>query len=583
MEEETCAIKSLPNEIITLILDRNDIRDILRFGATCKRFHDFVRSNQYLWKDMTKQTLPAALFKILEEYTEGDWLVDLKGYHTVKKQVYLELIAMSPQFYGRDNDINIQDVRPFFKAALVNRFSFNFAIYILQDVIRKGNTMINNNCKTVIKPFTLTEMHYAKIVLRHLIHTFLSLKWVRAHVNNELSPEAVCNFFIQWVDTLHIHPDEHIDIRINDLVEKVKIILCEDEIKKAAVEDDVEKQRITERDILSAVTQVVYHDRHMAITTAANLDTLDIVKVLDNKCGNVLVVTAIYQAVAKKCGVNCELIAFPNHLFLEWRDNSDPKNPQVYTVEPSSGELNRRRRCPFSQNGPTTNYRYCPDSLLQYICSSFHMSMGAIRNWNTLNALHLLDFLGSNRSTHSSYKNFLPYLLDPTHMSAMTSPLNLKHLSTPHIEIIRALSRNEVPVDCYKKRFSIRHRTGNVKYAVGMTCYHTRYDYVCIVRSWDLHCALKWQSQMTAESLYFGVMQPFYNVIAADQSERYVPQEFLKELDRPNRLYHLEEVIATEFTHFDGFAYVPNDEKRAEFPDDEPVVNVYRERAELLN
>lgn len=63
-----------------------------------------------------------------------------------------------------------------------------------------------------------------------------------------------------------------------------------------------------------------------------------------------------------------------------------------------------------------------------------------------------------------------------------------------------------------------------MKYAVGMTCYHNKYDYVCIIRGWDAQCALKWQCQMAAESLYFGVTQPFYNVIAADQSERYVPQ-----------------------------------------------------------
>lgn len=58
--------------------------------------------------------------------------------------------------------------------------------------------------------------------------------------------------------------------------------------------------------------------------------------------------------------------------------------------------------------------------------------------------------------------------------------------------------------------------------------------------------------------------------------------ENLQDLARPTRMYHLEDVIATEFTHFDGFAYVPNDEKRAEFPEDEAIVNVYRERHQLL-
>ncbi|KAI8435011.1 hypothetical protein MSG28_003447 [Choristoneura fumiferana] len=581
MAEEICSINCLPNEIISLILQKNNGRDILRFGATCRRFNEFVKSNQYLWKDITKRSLPDHLYKILEEHCDGNWLNELKGFNTVQKQVYVNLCAMSPQFYGQDSDVSIQDVRPFFKVALQSRFSFNYSICILQELIRKGNIIVDEG-KKVRKPYTLTEMHYARIVLRHLIHTFLSLKWVRAHMGNELPPEIVCNFFIQWIDTIAMHPDEDVDSKIADLVERVKLILEEKRGTKS-LEDVPREKMVVDREVLAAVTQVVYRQRHMAVTTAANLDTLDIVRVLNTKVGNVIVVTAIYQAVAKKCGVNCELIAFPNHLFLEWRDNSDPKNPQVFTVDPTSGELNRRRRCPFSQNGPATNYRYCPDSLLQYICSSFHMSMGAIRNCNTYNALHLLDFLGTNLNTPTSYRNFLPYLLDQTHLSAMNAPLNLEHLSAVHMEIIKSLSSLVVPSECAKKRFSVKRHGGNVKYAVGMTCYHNKYDYVCIIRGWDAQCALKWQCQMAAESLYFGVTQPFYNVIAVDQSERYVPQENLQDLARPTRMYHLEDVIATEFTHFDGFAYVPNDEKRAEFPEDEAIVNVYRERHQLLS
>lgn len=45
---------------------------------------------------------------------------------------------------------------------------------------------------------------------------------------------------------------------------------------------------------------------------------------------------------------------------------------------------------------------------------------------------------------------------------------------------------------------------------------------------------------------------------------------------RPTRLYHLEDIIAREFTHFDGFSYIPNDEKKAEYPDDNPICSVFR-------
>lgn len=105
-----------------------------------------------------------------------------------------------------------------------------------------------------------------------------------------------------------------------------------------------------------------------------------VMQVLTNRCGNVIVVGAIYHAMARRCGVKCEMVAFPNHLFLEWRDISDPARPVLYTVELGTGNLKLKRRCPFSQVNQHSNYKYCPDSLLQYIYSSLHMTMGAIRN-----------------------------------------------------------------------------------------------------------------------------------------------------------------------------------------------------------
>jgi hypothetical protein len=105
------------------------------------------------------------------------------------------------------------------------------------------------------------------------------------------------------------------------------------------------------------------------------------VQVLKHKCSSVITVAAMYHAVASRCNVSCELVAFPNHLFLEWRDLSNKQNTVVYSIDLTTGELKPKRRCPFSKTDHTTSYKYCPDSLLQYIYSSFHLSMGAIKNW----------------------------------------------------------------------------------------------------------------------------------------------------------------------------------------------------------
>lgn len=61
-------------------------------------------------------------------------------------------------------------------------------------------------------------MYYAKIVLRHLILTFLAVKWVKMHIKNELHPEMVVNFFLQWIDTCNLHPDIEVEKRVSLII-----------------------------------------------------------------------------------------------------------------------------------------------------------------------------------------------------------------------------------------------------------------------------------------------------------------------------------------------------------------------------
>ncbi|KAL0842062.1 hypothetical protein ABMA28_014258 [Loxostege sticticalis] len=583
-EIEYTSIHSLPYEILTLILQHNDCHDIVSFGATCKRFRQMVENDQILWKDKFKSIIPTVMFDSVDKHCDGKWLNSIKAFFNLKKLIYSEILAMSPKFYWKCPEITLEDVRNFFTIALSNSLNYYYIIFILQDLIRKGNAHIDKNCSE--KPYTMTEIYYAKEVLRYLIQTFLAVKWVTAHMRNELPPEIVVNFFLQWTDTVNLHPDLEIENSINDLASKVKLVLNAQNPKLASKSIlDCTNKLVSERQVLHAVTQVIYHQRHMAVITAANLDTLNIIKVLKTKCSNIIVIGAIYQAVARRCGVHCEMIAFPpNHLFLEWVDRSDAASPVSYTVDLNTGELKPKRRCPFSLT-QNSNYKYCPDSLLQYIYSSFHSTMGAIKNWNTQNAVYLLDFLGTSHyfsySYRNPYRNFLTYLIDHTHLSAMSIPPNLTYLNDEHKQIIRVLANLNAPVTNFvTKDFVVKKHAGNVKFAVGMICYHTKFDYVGIVRAWDLSCDAKWADRMEMElSLEFGVDQPFYYLVAADQSARYVAQENLIEITHPTRLYHLEDAIAREFTHFDGFSYMLNDEKRAEYPDDESIAALYRNRS----
>ncbi|XP_049867333.1 F-box only protein 21-like [Pectinophora gossypiella] len=576
VEEEKCTINSLPDEIISLVLLNNDYRDIVSFGSTCKRFNELVQNDQTLWKLQFKRTLPVDLIENVKSDCETDWLAETKRYFTLKQQLYAEVILMSPKLYRRSPDISLTDIEPFFELALSHNLNYYYTIHILQSMVKFGSKNLGR--EPIKKPYTLTDIHYAKIVLRHLMHTFLAFKWVKMHHKDELSPERVVNFFIQWTDTDLIYVDEEVDNEVLELVKKVEDLL--EKPSKSRPGDTVKELCaegvIKERQVLEAISQVIYSQRRMATVSTANVDTLNIMKVLSGNCGNVIAIGSVYNAVAKIFGINCELIAFPNHLFLEWRDCSE-RQPKLYTIELATGDIHPKRRCPFSQGGPVSTYKYYADSLLQYIYSVFHASMGAIKNWHTQNSLHLLDFLGTDNHEYNPYKNFLPYLLDLTHLPAMNMPLDLKYLDSSQIQIIRSLTNLNAPFNTALRDLVVKNHNSRVTYAAGMICYHKKYDYTCIVRGWDVTCAVEWQEIDTLEF----ANQPFYHVIAADQSERYVAQENLQPVPRPCRLYHLEDFIAREFSHFDGFAYVPNSEKIVEYPDEAPITNTYRNHNHL--
>ncbi|KAG8717550.1 hypothetical protein FRC09_014101 [Ceratobasidium sp. 395] len=62
---------------------------------------------------------------------------------------------------------------------------------------------------------------------------------------------------------------------------------------------------------------------------------------------------------------------------------------------------------------------------------------------------------------------------------------------------------------------------------VGMVFRHARYNYVGVILGWDSECAAteQWIREAEVDTLPRGRMQPFYNVLAADGSSRYVAEE----------------------------------------------------------
>ena len=119
--------------------------------------------------------------------------------------------------------------------------------------------------------------------------------------------------------------------------------------------------------------------------------------------------------------------------------------------------------------------------------------------------------------------------------------------------------------------------------------------YTCVIVSWDAKCQAsdEWISRMT-RNLTRGRDQPFYNILTDDGNAGYVAEGnftqlmifnlsrfknyrtfsiFKDDLElHPHGIVVNHADIGLHFERFDGRRYVPNAEKRAEYPDDEAVV-----------
>ncbi|CAH2073986.1 unnamed protein product, partial [Iphiclides podalirius] len=513
------------------------------------------------------------IYEVIKEYNDGHWLYELKGFMKLRQTIYRELIEMSPKYYWKIEEFSINDMDYFFTIASEHERSYYYTNYILQELITIGDNNLTELHSS--KPFTLTEMHYAKCVLRYLKHCYLAVKWSKnntekyAQINSVIPPEKVVNFFLQWLDTVNFHHLEDDLVKLQEIAEEVNQYLS-DQLKTSG--------SYTAEQIFSGVSHIFFRVRGITMTPIASLDTLDIKKVWDNRLGNQIVVFVMYQAVASRLGVQADLVVFPNHLFIEWlclEENIE------YTVHIEIGEIEAHRVCPYTHRRVDSHYKYCPDYLLQCLHLTFMSSSGAERDWHVSNATDLLGFLGKN------YPSPYLYLFQNSNL-IVDSEINMKNLKREELPIIfslfhlHAMGLNAVAKKPLKVLEQKRHHS-SVLYAVGMICCHKYHEYQCIVRGWDRVCSVHWPYCISNQNLIYGFDQPYYRVIATDQSERYIPQEHLLPVPNPTRMKHLEDLVAQGFTHFDGFCYVLNDEKRLEYPDENLIVQVYKQRYQKMD
>lgn len=93
---------------------------------------------------------------------------------------------------------------------------------------------------------------------------------------------------------------------------------------------------------------------------------------------------------------------------------------------------------------------------------------------------------------------------------------------------------------------------GEVQYRVGQQFEHRRYGYKGFIVGWDGQCEAdpEWIEMMQVDNLRRGRMQPFYNIVAEDKSQRYVAEENI-EIAREQPTEQLLQLAGRYFKRWD--------------------------------
>ena len=98
-------------------------------------------------------------------------------------------------------------------------------------------------------------------------------------------------------------------------------------------------------------------------------------------------------------------------------------------------------------------------------------------------------------------------------------------------------------------------KRGEGRLNIGQVCRHKKHNYICVPYGWDIKLDGWFE------------LQPFYNVLVSDGTNKDVAQEDLEPLDHPEVVTHPQ--VGKYFSQFDPKrGYVGNKQSKEAYPDD---------------
>lgn len=610
-------ITCFSDEVISIILGNVSIgiKDIVSFASTCKHFRSMINDDNVLWQNKLYQRWPN-LKKVYdkrkcEEHVNFE--KEVKTSMKCRRELWCYAMQMSEMHYYKD-DLSDSDMKDFDLLFRSDKGAYYMNYYFLIDEIMSFLAQSSRDTN-------LTHRYYIKKLLRHLRQCHLKDIWqnfINCSDKQQLLEQAA-TIVAQWYQPRKHVSYSRVKASLANIAQQVLECLKKEHpahsIFSTSAElfsfwehnniDDNQWDSIEGKQIIDTLRKVLFDEVGFSGTwlfvnpeiTNPKHTLIDLV--LERKIGNTVSLAIIFQGVARRLGIRCDLISFPSHFFLSWKSKYNTTNPEdeecFYIDVLHRGTILSRNDCPRIRGA-----KKCP-----------------IENFNTYNKtspievmlrmINYLQIVNRDKKTETRSLLELQHLIEPDNIDTIAQlgryyiqhHMDLSDLMVKLTEIqnnckntrCAEVRRAEMVLDKFRKyterllpcknktiRQRKKQRTKEMMFKVGMivTCHDkvTSRSLSGVIIGWDEEfnprVEMEWKQ---CRPLYNRpvpgsntLSQPFYKVLCEDDKAYYVVEDAIKKKSYPGWIKHKE--IGRYFCKFERDSFVPNEMLADHYPCD---------------
>ncbi|RYP27357.1 hypothetical protein DL767_007729 [Monosporascus sp. MG133] len=590
----TPALLRLPDELLEAIASNLSASDLVAFGKTCKRAHK-ITCESSIWKQHCIST-----WRYWEERHDLPGKLDLPPGQTDWHKLYSERAQIDREALDVFNQMLLTQRRRYERMQQIAAHRYD-----VKDLMLSLKNETPDSAEDV-----LARRYHANAILGQVHRATAVEKWMSLQQGQPVKLEEALGAYDLFV--LAGDKGDLGDIK-NELDRIARLIKEEYRNENRDADEDAEFDHLTVRQKATRIALYLRsanlvgnpsaEDYHALRNNFISLALFD-----DRHTSLPLQSVAIYCAVAERLGVTASPSNFPQHVHAVIQ--SPPAQSLDGAPAPSSTEFmymdpwNSGVEVPQDQlQQRLVQMGVPPGQHAHYLgaATTLEMVLRTGRNIMTSveEARHRLRqayspggpdveaawysmlwsmlILGDSNplAARQRRRQCLGYLVEHFH-AHFPEDIGLIELTPPLFEgeykqqALQDLVDSARAADRDGKKPSPRDGDADaVRFRVGAHFRHRRYGYEGFIVGWDTRCSAgpRWIEQMRVDQLPRGAEQPFYNVVADDNSHRYVAEENI-EIPHENPSQALMELAGRYFKRWDEDSKTFVSNIRDEYPDD---------------